>query len=62
VTSSTYIHTAAGCTVWEQWLAWGRWETMKSLVGFLPAGLGSLLCFGVFAGPMARFVRQGHGR
>ena len=41
------------------WFQWGQWETVKSIsVGFAPAALGSLLCFGVFLGPMVRFVRN----
>lgn len=46
------------CGLWESWRAWGKWETMKSLVGFAPAAVGSILCFGVFVGPMVRFMRN----
>jgi hypothetical protein len=57
----THIHEPGylmrGCGTWEQWQLWGRWETVKSLVGFVPGAMGSLLCFGVFLGPMIRFVR-----
>jgi hypothetical protein len=48
----------ASCGLWESWRAWGKWETVKSIVGFAPAALGSILCFGVFLGPMVRFVRN----
>ena len=46
------------CGEWVTWLAWGRWETFKAIVGFVPAAVGSLLCFTVFLGPMVRFVRN----
>ncbi len=46
------------CGLVQAWREWGRWETMKSLVGFAPAALGSILCFGAFLGPMVRFVRN----
>jgi hypothetical protein len=64
---SAYEHIRApaymihDCGLWEQWQSWGQWETVKSLVGFVPAALGSLLCFGVFLGPMVRFVRNRAG-
>ncbi len=45
------------CGLWQEWLAWGRWETIKSIVGFAPAALGSIACFAAFLGPMIRFVR-----
>jgi hypothetical protein len=41
--------------------SWGNWEAVKSIAGFAPAALGSLLCFGVFLGPMVRFVRNQRG-
>jgi hypothetical protein len=50
--------TAGYCGEWYSWMRWGQWETVKSIVGFAPAALGSLLCFGVFLGPMVRFVRN----
>jgi hypothetical protein len=56
VTAARYL--GAHCGVWESWQAWGRWETVKSIVGFAPAALGSLLCFAVFLGPMIRFLRN----
>lgn len=46
------------CGEWVTWLAWGRWETFKAIVGFVPAAVGSLLCFTVFLGPMVRFLRN----
>ena len=49
------------CREASEWMAWGRWETIKSVVGFVPAAVGSLLCFGVFLGPMIRFVRNRAG-
>lgn len=59
VTTPAYI--GAHCGQWHAWQAWGRWETFKSVVGFAPAAVGSLLCFGVFLGPMIRFVRERTG-
>jgi hypothetical protein len=56
VTTSTYL--GAHCGVWESWVAWGKWETVKAIVGFAPAALGSIFCFGVFVGPMVRFLRN----
>jgi len=56
VTQPSFV--GAHCGEWHAWMAWGRWETVKSLVGFLPAALGSIACFAVFVGPMARFVRN----
>ncbi len=55
VSDPTYV--IHDCGAWQAWQTWGQWETFKSVVGFVPAGLGSLLCFGVFLGPMIRFVR-----
>ncbi|HEY1954360.1 MAG TPA: hypothetical protein VGH28_02080 [Polyangiaceae bacterium] len=49
---------APHCGQWALFQSWGQWETFKSVVGFAPAALGSLLCFGVFLGPMVRFVRN----
>ncbi len=46
------------CGEWYAWVQWGKWETVKSVVGFAPAAIGSLLCFAVFLGPMVRFVRN----
>lgn len=59
VTSPAYL--AGRCGEWVTWLAWGKWETVKAIAGFAPAALGSLLTFGVFLGPMVRFVRNRAG-
>ena len=55
---STPMDMGESCGMWFAWRAWGRWETFKSIVGFAPAALASLLCFAVFLGPMVRFVRH----
>jgi hypothetical protein len=64
LTQMTTPTVVNGCSLdqlseeWQRWYAWGRYETVKGLVGFLPAAFGSLLCFGAFVGPMVRFVRN----
>ena len=55
---------AGGVSLWLGWQAVhdmtvsSQWETFKSVLGFLTAAIGSLLCFGVFLGPMVRFLRN----
>lgn len=56
--ATTPVSVSCACGNWLAWHAWGQWETFKSVLGFLPAAIGSLLCFGVFLGPMVRFVRN----
>jgi len=37
---------------------WQKWEAVNAVAGFAPSAVAALLCFGVLAGPMVRYVRR----